>query len=63
MGESGNRLSPVILSASRSTDIPAFYADWFLERLRAGFSVWVNPFNQERYRVSFADTRMIVFWS
>ena len=51
------------MSASRSTDIPAFYADWFLERLRAGFSVWVNPFNQERYRVSFADTRMIVFWS
>ena len=58
-----NVLNPVIVSASRSTDIPAFYADWFLERLRAGFSVWVNPFNQERYRVSFADTRMIVFWS
>lgn len=63
MGESGNRLSSVILSASRSTDIPAFYADWFLARLKAGYSVWVNPFNQERYRVSFADTRMIVFWS
>ena len=63
MVESGNVLSPVILSASRSTDIPAFYADWFLARLKAGYSVWVNPFNQERYRVSFADTRMIVFWS
>lgn len=58
-----NLLNPVILSASRSTDIPAFYADWFLKRLKAGYSVWVNPFNQERYRVSFADTRMIVFWS
>ena len=56
-------MSPVIVSASRSTDIPAFYADWFLERLKAGYSVWVNPFNQERYRVSFVDTRMIVFWS
>ena len=56
-------LNPVIMSVSRSTDIPAFYADWFLERLKAGYSVWVNPFNQERYRVSFADTRMIVFWS
>ena len=63
MEDGGNILSPVILSASRSTDIPAFYADWFLERLKAGYSVWVNPFNQERYRVSFADTRMIVFWS
>ena len=58
-----NVLSPVIMSASRSTDIPAFYADWFLERLKAGYSVWVNPFNQARYCVSFADTRMIVFWS
>ena len=56
-------LQPVIVSASRSTDIPAFYADWFLERLKAGYSVWMNPFNQKRYRVSFADTRMIVFWS
>ncbi len=56
-------LQPVIVSASRSTDIPAFYVDWFIERLKAGYSVWVNPFNQERYRVSFADTRMIVFWS
>ena len=28
---------PVIVSASRSTDIPAFYADWFMERLRAGY--------------------------
>jgi hypothetical protein len=58
-----NRFKSVILSASRATDIPAFYADWFLERLKAGYSVWVNSFNQERYRVSFADTRMIVFWS
>ena len=26
---------PVIVSASRSTDVPAFYADWFMERLKA----------------------------
>ncbi len=62
-GEVVKAMAPIIISASRSTDIPAFYADWFLERLKAGYSVWVNPFNQERYRVSFADTRMIVFWS
>ena len=24
----------VIVSASRSTDIPAFYSDWFMERLK-----------------------------
>lgn len=62
-GEVVKAMAPIIMSASRSTDIPAFYADWFLERLKAGYSVWVNPFNQERYRVLFNDTRMIVFWS
>ena len=56
-------LKPVIVSASRSTDIPAFYADWFLERLRAGYCNWVNPFNREVFRVSFEDVRMIVFSS
>ena len=56
-------LKPIIVSASRSTDIPAFYADWFLERLKAGYCNWVNPFNRETYRVSFEDARMIVFWS
>ena len=35
----------VIISASRSTDIPAFYADWFFHRLKAGYSAWTNPFN------------------
>ena len=28
--------APIIISASRSTDIPAFYADWFFERLERG---------------------------
>ena len=63
LSETKNMLEPVILSASRSTDIPAFYADWFMNRLKAGFCDWVNPFNREVYRVSFAKTRMIVFWS
>ncbi|MBO7606448.1 MAG: DUF1848 family protein [Paludibacteraceae bacterium] len=29
-----NASAPLILSASRSTDIPAFYAQWFINRLR-----------------------------
>lgn len=63
MTNNGNTLSPVIVSASRSTDIPAFYADWFVGRLREGWCGWVNPFNQQKYRVSFDKVRMIVFWS
>jgi hypothetical protein len=33
-----------IISVSRRTDIPAFYAPWFLNRLREGFAGYVNPF-------------------
>lgn len=56
-------LEPVIVSASRETDIPAFYADWFVERLREGWCEWKNPFNGEVRKVLFDKTRMIVFWS
>jgi hypothetical protein len=28
--------APVIISASRSTDIPAFYGNWFIDRLKKG---------------------------
>ena len=54
---------PVIVSASRSTDIPGFYADWFLHRLKVGYSAWTNPFNGVQSYVSYRDTRLIVFWS
>ncbi len=55
--------APIIVSASRSTDIPAFYADWFFDRLEKGYSVWTNPFNGVKSYVSYKDTRFIVFWS
>lgn len=54
---------PIIVSASRSTDIPAFYSDWFFHRLGVGYSAWDNPFNGVRYYVSYEDCRFIVFWS
>ena len=56
-------LEPVIVSASRETDLPRFYSDWFLLRLKKGWCGWKNPFNGKLYRVSFSKTRMIVFWS
>ena len=55
--------APLIVSASRSTDIPAFYADWFFHRLEKGYSAWTNPFNGVKSYVSYANTRFIVFWS
>ena len=57
-------IAPVIISASRATDIPAFYGEWFAGRLAAGYLAWTNPFNsQQRQIISFAKTRVIVFWS
>ena len=62
-GETVDAQAPIIVSASRSTDIPAFYADWFFHRLKVGYSAWTNPFNGVKSYVSYQDTRFIVFWS
>lgn len=62
-GEIAKATFPVVVSASRSTDIPAFYADWFFERLKKGYSAWTNPFNGKKCYVAYEDTRFIVFWS
>lgn len=56
-------IAPVLLAVSRATDIPAFYMPWFMERLRAGYARWVNPFNGQPQYVSFARARLAVFWS
>lgn len=56
----------MIVSASRRTDIPAFYARWFMGRLRAGFCEVRSPFNAAQVsRISLApeDVEAIVFWT
>ena len=62
-GQMADAQAPIIVSASRSTDIPAFYADWFFHRLKVGYSAWTNPFNGVKSFVSYQNTRFIVFWS
>lgn len=62
-GRTVDAQAPEIVSASRSTDIPAFYADWFFHRLEKGYSAWTNPFNGVKSYVSYNKTRFIVFWS
>jgi len=54
-----------IISASRRTDIPAWYSRWFMERVRAGFCEVANPFNgkTERVPLGVADVDGIVFWT
>lgn len=56
----------MIISASRRTDIPAFYSDWFINRIRAGWCVVPNPLNNRQLnRVSLKPEEVdaIVFWS
>jgi len=62
-GDNVEAQAPIIISASRSTDIPAFYSDWFINRLKKRYLVWKNPFNQKPLYVTFNKTRLIVFWS
>ena len=58
-------MSQQIISASRRTDIPAFYTDWFLNRLAMGFVDVVHPYTKTWRRVSLKpeDVGAIVFWS
>ena len=35
----------MIISASRRTDIPAFYSDWFYERIKEKYVLVRNPLN------------------
>jgi len=55
----------MIISASYRTDIPAFYADWFLARVGAGFVQFRNPFGGGLVDVSLAasDVDGVVFWT
>ncbi|MGB4695918.1 MAG: DUF1848 domain-containing protein [Bacilli bacterium] len=59
-------MSVLIVSASRRTDIPAFFSEWFYSRLRAGYLYVKNPFNPRQIkRVSLRkeDVTCFVFWT
>lgn len=56
----------MVLSASRRTDIPAFYSDWFVNRLKAGYVLTRNPMNNvqiSRITLSPEIVDCIVFWT
>lgn len=55
----------MIISASRRTDIPAFFPEWFMSRLREGYTLVRNPFNGKESRVDLTPctTDCIVFWT
>ncbi len=55
----------MIISASYKTDIPTFYGQWFINRLRAGYCKMVNPYGGQVYRVDLTHDTVdgFVFWT
>ena len=56
----------MVISASRRTDIPAFFNDWFLTRMEKGHVLVKNPYNhsqQRRVSLSSSDVDAFVFWT
>ena len=56
-------IAPIIISASRATDIPALYPEWFVHRLNQGYVKWINRFNGKPQYISFEKARAFVFWT
>ena len=56
----------MILSVSRRTDIPAFYSEWFFNRMKEGFVYVRNPMNIHQVSKILLSPDVIdciVFWS
>ena len=56
----------MIISASRRTDLPAFYSEWFFQRLKEGYVLVRNPFSAHQVsRIALHPDVVdgIVFWS
>jgi len=56
----------MILSVSRRTDIPAFYSEWFINRIVDGYVCVKNPFNYNqvsKIAISPENVDCIVFWT
>lgn len=56
----------MLISASRRTDIPNYYSDWFLNRIREGFVLVRNPMNfRQISKIKLTPDVVdgIVFWT
>lgn len=56
----------MILSVSRRTDIPNYYAEWFINRVREGFLYVKNPMNDHqvsKIEITPELVDCIVFWT
>lgn len=55
----------MIISASYKTDIPAFYGEWFIKRLSAGYCKARNAFNNKPFEIDLSKRTVdgFIFWT
>ena len=55
----------MIVSAGYRTDIPAFYGQWFMNRMDSGYCEVRNPFNGRINNVSLRPKNIdgLIFWT
>ncbi len=55
----------MIISASRRTDVPAFYSEWLFKRFREGYTLVRNPYNNQVSKIDLSPDVVdaIVFWT
>ena len=56
----------MIVSVSRRTDIPAFYSEWFFNRLKEGYVYVVNPMNLRqvsKIKLNPETVDCFIFWT
>ncbi len=56
----------MIISVTRRTDIPSFFGEWFLNRLKEGYVLIQNPYNENRYSRADLNRKavdLIIFWT
>ncbi len=56
----------MIISATRRTDIPSYYGEWFVNRLKDGYVLIQNPYNNNRYSRACLNREavdIIIFWT
>lgn len=55
----------MVISASYRTDVPAFYGEWFMNRLDAGYCLAMNPYSSRATRIRLDRNSVVgfVFWT
>lgn len=56
----------MLISVSRRTDIPAFYSEWFFNRIKEGFVYIKNPFNTKqisKVELNPETVDCFIFWT